>query len=98
APPFFTNGRAQVNPHAVPSQVAAPFGGGAHGAHEVGPQLSTLVLLAQGPSQRGKPSLQRNPHEVPSQVGAALAGGAAHGWHDWPHPCVESSRTHAAPH
>jgi hypothetical protein len=35
---------AQVNPHAVPSQVAVPFAGGVHTVHDDVPQLLMLVL------------------------------------------------------
>ena len=38
---------AQVNPHAVPSQVAVPFAGGVHTVHDVVPQLLMLVLRTQ---------------------------------------------------
>jgi len=41
----------QVKPHDVPSQVAAPLGGGAgHDVHD-DPHELTLVLLAQLPLQ-----------------------------------------------
>jgi hypothetical protein len=73
---------AQEAPQAVPSQVETPFAGGAHAMHDVGPQVMTLLLLAQVPLQTWNPPAQAKPHAVPSQVATALAGGAAHAMHD----------------
>jgi hypothetical protein len=42
----------QVNPHAVPSQVATPLAGGVQAVHDVVPQLFTLVLETHAPPHR----------------------------------------------
>ena len=89
---------AQVNPHAVPSQVAVPLVGAVHAVHDVVPQLLVLVLATHVDPHRWKPLLQVNPHWVPSQVAVALAGavhgvvqlvpqvaGLLFGWHELPH-------------
>ena len=41
----------QVNPHDVPLQVAVALAGGTHGAHDVVPQLLTLLFDEQVPLQ-----------------------------------------------
>jgi len=43
---------AHVNPHIVPSQVAAAFAGGMQAVHDVVPQLLMLVLDTQAVPQR----------------------------------------------
>ena len=45
APPQRVKPALQLNPHVVPSHVAAALAGGAHALHEA-PHVATLVLLA----------------------------------------------------
>jgi hypothetical protein len=54
----------QVNPHVVPSQVAAPFVGVAHGVHEV-PHEFALLLGWQVPLQSWVPIGQTPAHGCP---------------------------------
>jgi hypothetical protein len=68
----------QVNPHAVPSQVAVEFAGGVQAVHDVVPQLATALLETHVEPHRWKPELQANPHDVPLHVAVAFAG-AVHG-------------------
>ncbi len=63
-----------MNPHAVPSQVALAFEGGAQAVHDVAPQLEALPFETHAVPHRWKPALQVDPHFVPSQVAVAFAG------------------------
>jgi len=57
-----------VNPHAVPSQVAAPFGGVAQAVHAL-PQVATLLLETQLPEQTWYPDAHAvATHVVPEQA------------------------------
>ena len=58
----------QVNPHALPSQVAAALAGAEHAVHDVVPQLLVLLLEAQAPLHRCEPELQVKPHDVISAI------------------------------
>lgn len=81
----------------MPSQVAVPLAGVAHGVHDDVPQLSGSVLLTQRLPQRWKPALHVKPHDVPSQVATEFAGGT-HAEHDAPQFAIDVLFTHAAPH
>jgi len=64
-----------VNPHAVPSQVAVAFARGAQGV-QAAPQLATLALLTQAPSQRCAPASHVTSHAPIAQRATPPAGAA----------------------
>ena len=70
----------QLNPQAVPLQVADPFVGLLHMLQPV-PQQEVVLLAAHMVPLVWNPKLQSNPQVVPLQLAVAFAGGA-HGVHD----------------
>jgi hypothetical protein len=86
----------QVKPHVVPSHVALPLVGTAHGVQSA-PQLETLLLETHAPPQSWNPALHVYPHEVPSHVAVAFAG-MEHAEHEAPQLLTLLLLTHAAPH
>ncbi len=85
-------------PHDVPSHVARPFAGFAHGVHAA-PQLAVLVFATHMPLHRWNPALQTKPHVgiAPAHVAVAFAG-AGHGLHDAPHELTLVLLAQADPH
>lgn len=65
----------QVNPHCVPSQLAAPLVGTGQAMHDVVPQFAMLPFETHAPLHGCRPLLQVNPHDVPLQVETAFVGG-----------------------
>jgi len=84
-------------PQLVPSHLAEPFAGIAHGVHDA-PHVSGSPLLTHAPLQRWKPALHVDPQLVPSQVADAFGGGAGHGVHDAPHDAMLVFEAQLLPH
>jgi hypothetical protein len=63
-------------PHEMPSQVAVPWAGDAHAAHEA-PHSLVLALAAQWSPHAWKPAAQLNPH-TPAMHVAVPDAGAVH--------------------
>jgi hypothetical protein len=96
AVPFAHHPALQATPHEVPSHVAEPFAGAAHGVHEL-PHVAGLVFETHWLPHAWEPGLQATPHDVPLQVATPFAG-TGHGVHEPPQVVTEAFVTHCEPH